>query len=46
MESVEKKKQRFTALFGNVNLSRWLNGDTEPTRMEVRCVADVSRVTF
>jgi len=33
-------------LFGNVTLSWWLNGDTEPTFMAVGCVADVSKVTF
>jgi hypothetical protein len=47
MESGKKKKnQCFTTLFGDVTLSRWLNGDTEPTFMEVGCVADVSKVTF
>jgi hypothetical protein len=46
MESEKKKNQCFTALFGNVTLSRWLNGDTEPTFTEVGCVADISKVTF
>jgi hypothetical protein len=42
----KKKNQCFTALFGNVTLSWWPNGDTEPTFKEVGCVADVSKVTF
>lgn len=46
MESEKKKNQCFISLFGNVTLSRWLNGDTEPTFMEVGCVADISKVTF
>jgi hypothetical protein len=46
MESEKKKNQCFTALFGNATLSRWLNGDTEPTFREVGCVVDISKVTF
>jgi hypothetical protein len=46
MESEKKKNRCFTALFGNVTLSRWLNGDIERTFMQVGCVFDVSKVTF